>query len=64
MTDRFVSIADEMRRALGMPHYPYAVIEHPISSASGPELEQRAEAALDQGLRFVVRGQRERFRRS
>ena len=56
MTDRFVTAADEMRRALGMPDYPFAIIEHPISSASRRELEQRAEAALVQGLRFVVRG--------
>ena len=56
MTDRFVSAADEMRRALGMPDYPFVVIEHPISSASRHELEQRAEAALVQGLRFIVRG--------
>ena len=55
MTDQFVSAADEMRRALGMPDYPYAVIEHPISSASTHELEQRAEAALDEGMRFIVR---------
>ena len=58
MTDRFVSAAHEMRRALGMPEYPFAVIEHPISSASGQELEQRAEAALDRGLRFIERGER------
>ena len=56
MTDRFVSAADEMRRALGMPGYPFAVVEHPISSASRRELKQRAEAAFDQGLRFIVRG--------
>lgn len=54
MTDQFVSAADEMRRALGMPDYPFAVIQHPISSASRQELERRAEAALDQGLRFIV----------
>ena len=56
MTDQFVSAANEMRCALGMPDHPFAVVEHPISSASRRELEQRAEAALDQGLRFVVRG--------
>ena len=54
MTDRFVSAADEMRRTLGMPGYPFAVIEHPISSASRRELEERVEAALDSGLRFIV----------
>ena len=56
MTDQFASAADEMRRALGMPDYPYAVIEHPISSASRRGLELRAEAALDQGLRFLAPG--------
>ena len=56
MTDRFVSAAHEMRRALGVPDYPFAVIEHPISSASRQELELRAEAALDQGLPLIERG--------
>ena len=56
MTNQFVSAAHEMRCALGMPDYRFAVIEHPISSASRRELEQRAEAALDRGLRFIVRG--------
>ena len=56
MTDQFVSAANEMRRALGMPDYPYVVIEHPISSATKRDLEQRAEAALDQGTRYIVRG--------
>ena len=50
-----MSAADEMRRALGMHDYPFAVIEHPISSASRRELEQRAEAALFPGLRLIVR---------
>ena len=56
MTDRFVSAADQMRRALGMPDYPFAVIEHPISSASHRELEERVETVLDSGLRFIVHG--------
>ena len=50
MTDQFVSAADEMRRALGMPDYPFATVEHPISSASNRALEQQAESVLDQGL--------------
>ena len=54
MTDRFVSAADEMRRALGMPEYPFVVVEHPISSASRRELEERVETALDSGLRLIV----------
>ena len=56
MTDQFVSAANETRRALGMPDYPFAVIEHPISSATHRGLEQRAEAVLEQDLHFIVRG--------
>ena len=40
---------------LGLSDYPFAVIEHPISSASGEALRRRAEAALDQGLACFVR---------
>lgn len=46
MTTRFVSAAELMARVLGLPGYPFAVIEHPVSSASDAELEQRARVAL------------------
>ena len=46
MTSRFADAAELMARALGMPGYPFAIIEHPVSSASDAELEQRARAAL------------------
>ena len=54
MTDRFVTAADEMRRVLGVPDYPFAVIEHPVSSASDAQLERQAEAALAQGLGILL----------
>ena len=55
MTDRFVSAADEMRRILGMPDYPFAVMEHPISSASPAALERQAEAVLERSLALLLR---------
>jgi len=55
MTDRFVSAADEMRRVLGMPDYPFAVMEHPISSATTAALERQAEAVLDRSLGLILR---------
>ena len=55
MTDRFVTAADEMRRVLGMPDYPFAVMEHPISSASDAELERQAEAVLERSLGLILR---------
>ena len=54
VTDRFVTAAQEMRRVLGMPDYPFAVVAHPISSASNEALERQAEAALEQGLAFML----------
>ena len=50
MTDRFVTAADEMRRVLGVPEYPFAVMEHPISSASDAALERQAEALLKRSV--------------
>ena len=47
MTSRFISAAELMARVLGMPNYPFAVIEHPVSSASDAELEQRARKVVD-----------------
>ena len=55
MTDRFVTAADEMRRVLGVPDYPFAVMEHPISSASDHALERQAEAVLERSLGLLLR---------
>lgn len=35
-----------MARVLGLPDYPFAVIDHPVSSASDEELEQCAKVVL------------------
>lgn len=48
MTSAFVDGAELMAAALGVPGYPFAVIEHPISSATDAELEAKARATLDQ----------------
>jgi len=47
MTAKFVSAAELMARVLGMPNYQFAVIEHPVSSASDAELEARAQVTID-----------------
>jgi hypothetical protein len=46
MTTRFVTAAKLMAKVLGMPDYPFAVIEHPISNAGDAGLEARARATL------------------
>ncbi len=47
MTTNFVVAAELMAKVLGMPAYKFAVIDHPVSSASDAELETRARSALD-----------------
>jgi hypothetical protein len=48
MTSRFVSAADLMSRVLGMPGYAFAVIGHPVSSATDEGLAVMARATIDQ----------------
>jgi hypothetical protein len=55
MTERFVSAAEMMSRVLGMPGYAFAVIDHPVSSATDDQLSQRARQAIDQGLKMLVK---------
>ncbi|MCY4189922.1 MAG: hypothetical protein OXC54_10035 [Rhodospirillaceae bacterium] len=53
MTDKFISAADLMARVLGAGSYQYAVIEHPISSASAEGLTDRAEKAAVETVRLL-----------
>jgi hypothetical protein len=54
MTERFVSAAEMMSRVLGMPGYRFAVIGHPLSSASHAQLEAMARRAIEQGRSLLV----------
>ena len=48
MTTRFVSAAELMSRVLGMPGYAFAVIGHPVSSATDDGLAAMARATIEQ----------------
>lgn len=54
MTERFVSAAEVMCRALGMPKYKFAVIGHPISSASPEELADYARRTVEQARHLLL----------
>jgi hypothetical protein len=56
MTSRFVSAADLMSRVLGMPGYQYAVIDHPVSSASDDALRAMAASTIEQARRLLHLG--------
>ncbi|MBN9486689.1 MAG: hypothetical protein J0H44_05665 [Alphaproteobacteria bacterium] len=55
MTTRFASAAEMMGRVLGMPGYAFALIDHPVSSATDQQLAERARAALEQGVKMLVK---------
>ena len=54
MTTRFASAAELMCRVLGMPAYEFAVIGHPISSASDEEIEAYARTTIEQARALLV----------
>jgi hypothetical protein len=53
MTDAFIDGAELMARALGADGYAFAVIAHPIASASDAELEAKARAAAEQAAQLL-----------
>ncbi len=55
MTTRFVGAAELMARVLGFAGYPFAVIGHPISSASDESLREMAASAAAQARRLLLR---------
>ncbi len=55
MTTRFVSAASLMCRVLGRPDYEFAVIPHPVSSATDEGLEAAAAETLADVKRLLVR---------
>ena len=54
MTSRFVSAAELMCRVLGMPDYKFAVIDHPLSSATDADLARYARTTLEQARRLLI----------
>ena len=47
MTSRFISAAELMSNVLGAPGYKFAVIDHPVSSASDMELANKAKKVVE-----------------
>ena len=56
MTSAFADGAELMGEACGAPGYPFAVIEHPISSATDEELLERAGEVVRQAEELVLAG--------
>ena len=55
MTTQFVSAAELMGHVLGLPGYAFAVIEHPVSSATDAGLRLRAQDTIVQARSLLLR---------
>ena len=53
-TQPFASTGRNIARALGIPNYPFALVEHPIGSRTVAELRERAAGAFRQGLEILT----------
>ncbi len=50
MTSAFVDGAELMASTLGVAGYAFAVIEHPIASATDAQLEDKARRTIEQAV--------------
>lgn len=55
-TEPFEITARNMARMLGLPDYPFVMLEHPIGSRTADELKVLAEAAYEQALPILLEG--------
>jgi len=55
-TDQFVESSRAQAAICGNPHYPFAVVAHPIGSLTPAELRGRATAAVPQVLAILTGG--------
>jgi hypothetical protein len=53
-TKPFEVTARNIARIMGLPDYPFLMVEHPIGSCTLPELKARAEVAYRQGLSILL----------
>jgi hypothetical protein len=50
----FEVTAKNIARILGLPDYPFVMVQHPIGSCTPPELKARAEVAYRQALPILL----------
>ena len=53
-TEPFEVTAKNIARIMGLPGYPFLMVQHPIGSCTLAELKARAEVAYHQALRILL----------
>ena len=54
-TEPFKVTARNIARVLGLPDYPFLLVQHPIGSCTLMELKARAEVAYQQALPILLK---------
>lgn len=54
-TEPFEVTARNIARVMGLPSFPFLLVEHPIGSCMLPELKTRAEVAYEQALPILLK---------
>ena len=49
-TEPFEVTAKNIARMMGLPEYPFVMVEHPIGSRTLPEIKVLAESAYEQAI--------------
>ncbi len=52
-TNEFINAARAMAEVAGLPGYPFAVVDHPVGSATDEERMEKARVALPQVLEIL-----------
>lgn len=53
-TEPFDVTAKNIARVLGLPAYPYLLVQHPIGSCTLPQLQARAAVAYSQAVPILT----------
>ena len=53
-THPFEPTSKMIAKTLGLPNFPFALLDHPIGSASTVQLQQKAEEAYTQGSAILL----------
>jgi len=53
-TEPFEVTAKNIARIMGLPTFPFLLVQHPIGSCTLPELKARAEVAYQQALSILL----------
>jgi len=58
ITHAFDALAKSEKEAFGAPDHPVLIVQHPIGTVKGEEVNKRADAAFDKLVEILIEPQR------